>query len=176
MLTGFFDFLLRYDQRARTFKEGAAVEQAGERIGGCRGALHANLVILDHDEDKERGADRINDGLERKHLEPALRQMLGKEDPHRDRHQEDRFMQQRHRDAGKARAQRTAPLPPQLKRDRECVERDDDRARRGMRGFVVEAGKLRQEQPGDGAGECRQQAACGARGTGAHRSRSCRTP
>ena len=170
-------FALMGAQLDRAFHKGAAVEQAGQAVDGGRLAIDVDVMVLDHQQHDECGADRIDDRFQREYRQPIGGEQFRQERPQCERDHEDSRVQTRHDDGDGARIERVAALAPKLECDEERVAGDHGRAEGHVRDAAgLQGGNLAKDQPDNGAGE-RWRAAIGAvHGTGARRSRSCRRP
>ena len=128
---------LQAAERERPFQEGAPVEQAGQAVGAGGAAVDVDVMVLDHQQHDEGGADGVDHDLEREHREPGLRQHARQQGAHGERQQEDAGVQRGHHDRGGARIKRLAPLAAELVGDAERVARDHQRAEHdaGSAGF-----------------------------------------
>ena len=138
---------LKRAQLQRVLQEGAAVEQAGQFVGGGGVAIDMQVVVLDHQQHDDGGAHGVEHDLQREHREPAGGKAARQPGLHGQRHQEDRGVQHRHHHRGGARIKRLAPLAPELEGNEEGVGRNHRRAeaRCGRRSLATasETGRAR---------------------------------
>lgn len=127
-------------------------------IGRGGGAIDVHVMVLNHQHHDERSADRIKDRFKREDRQPGAAMSVRQEHAHRQRYQEDAGMQARHHDRGGARIARPGPLTPQLHRNEEGVDGDDQRTDNFAIAAVQHARNLGETQPQRSADEsCKRQ-------------------